>query len=66
MTGKEAIKKLRAAGWVLDRINGSHHIMYKPGHLPVAIPVHGNKDLGIGLLRSIERAIGVKLRGQGQ
>ena len=66
MTGKEAIKKLRAAGWVLDRINGSHHIMYKPGHLPVAIPVHGNKDLGIGLLRSIERATGVKLRGQGQ
>lgn len=34
MTGKEAIKKLQATGWILDRINGSHHIMYKPGHLP--------------------------------
>ena len=63
MTGKEAIKRLQAAGWVLDRINGSHHIMYKPGHLPVAVPAHGNRDLGIGLIKSIERATGVKLRG---
>lgn len=63
MTGKEAIKKLQAVGWVLDRINGSHHILYKPGHLPVAVPVHGNKDLGIGLLKTIERVTGVKLRG---
>ncbi|WP_137663149.1 type II toxin-antitoxin system HicA family toxin [Enterococcus hulanensis] len=29
------------------RINGSHHIMVKEGHLPVSIPVH-NKDLKIG------------------
>ena len=66
MTGKEAIKKLQAAGWVLDRINGSHHVMYKPDRLPVAVPVHGNRDLGIGLIKSIEHATGVKLRGQKQ
>ncbi|MGH8402176.1 MAG: type II toxin-antitoxin system HicA family toxin [Gammaproteobacteria bacterium] len=44
-------------------LNGSHHILYKPGHLPVAVPVHGNRDLGIGLFKSIERTTGVKLRG---
>lgn len=63
MTGKEAIKKLQAQGWTLDRISGSHHIMYKPGHLPISIPVHGNRDLGIGLLKSIQRVTGVKMRG---
>lgn len=61
MTGKEVIKRLKAAGWILDRINGSHYIMYKPGHLPVSVPVHGNRDLGIGLLKNIERVTGVKL-----
>ncbi|MBU6421772.1 MAG: type II toxin-antitoxin system HicA family toxin [Gammaproteobacteria bacterium] len=64
MTGKEAIKRLQAAGWRLDRINGSHHIMYKPGYRPVAVPVHGSRDLGNGLLRSLERATGVKMRSQ--
>lgn len=62
MTGKEAIQKLQAAGWALDRVSGSHPIMYRPGHLPVSVPVHGNRDLGIGLLMSIERLTGVTLR----
>lgn len=62
MTGKEAIKRLQAAGWTLDRISGSHHILYKPGHRPVAVPVHANRDLGVGLLKSLERATGVTLR----
>jgi len=64
MTGKEAIKKLQAMGWILDGVSGSHHIMYKPGHRPVSVPVHGNRDLGVGLLRCLERATGVKMRSQ--
>ncbi len=61
MNGNEVIKKLQAAGWTLARINGSHHIMVKGG-LAVPVPVHGNHDLGKGLVASIQRDTGVKLK----
>lgn len=63
MDGNEVIKKLQAAGWTLARINGSHHIMVKGGlAVPVPVPVHGNRDLGKGLVASIQRDTGVKLK----
>jgi predicted RNA binding protein YcfA (HicA-like mRNA interferase family) len=61
MNGKEVIAKLKAAGWKLDRVNGSHHIMAKDGK-SVPIPVHGTKDLGSGLLSAIQRQTGVKFK----
>ena len=33
MTGKEVIAKLKAAGWLLDRVHGSHRILAKDGGL---------------------------------
>lgn len=63
MNGKQVIAKLKAEGWQLARIEGSHHIMEKPGQLrSVPVPVHGNKDIGLGLLKAIERQTGVKLK----
>ncbi|MCL2007194.1 MAG: type II toxin-antitoxin system HicA family toxin [Treponema sp.] len=47
MTAKEVIEKLKAHGWELDRINGSHHIYVKEGCRSIPVPFHGNKDLGI-------------------
>ncbi len=61
MNGKAVIAKLKAAGWVLDRVNGSHHVMVK-GSQAVPVPVHGSRDLGVGLVAAIERQSGVKLR----
>lgn len=61
MTGKEVIAKLKAAGWKLDRVNGSHHIMAKGGQA-VPVPAHGSRDLGAGLLAAIQRQSGVKLK----
>ncbi|HXU29996.1 MAG TPA: type II toxin-antitoxin system HicA family toxin [Thermoanaerobaculia bacterium] len=61
MTGREVIAKLKAAGWELDRVHGSHHVMVKGGQA-VPIPVHGSRDLGIGLIVAIERQTGVKLK----
>lgn len=46
-------------GWIMVRINGSHHIMIKEGHLPVSIPVH-NKDLKIGTEQKILKDLGLK------
>lgn len=63
MNGKEIISRLKQEGWVLAKVEGSHHIMKKDG-MPraVPVPVHGNKEIGIGLLKAIEKQTGVKLR----
>ncbi|MFA7482975.1 MAG: type II toxin-antitoxin system HicA family toxin [Vulcanimicrobiota bacterium] len=41
------VKKFKKAGWVVDRVQGSHHIMKKKGHT-WPIPVHANRDLPKG------------------
>ena len=61
MKGTDIIKRLKAAGWVLDHINGSHHVMSKDG-CAVPVPVHGKRDLGEGLVSALQRQTGVKLR----
>jgi predicted RNA binding protein YcfA (HicA-like mRNA interferase family) len=63
MNGKQVIAKLKEAGWTLARIEGSHHIMQKEGEpRPVPVPMHGAKDIGIGLLAKIQCQSGVKLK----
>jgi len=48
---------------MLSRIEGSHHIMEKEGEpRPLPVPVHGIQDIGIGLLKRIEKQSGVKLK----
>ncbi|MCL2345756.1 MAG: type II toxin-antitoxin system HicA family toxin [Desulfobulbus sp.] len=61
MNGKQVIAQLKAAGWQLDRVNGSHHVMVKDG-VAVPVPVHGTRDLGAGLLAAIARQSGVKFK----
>ncbi|MDR3054924.1 MAG: type II toxin-antitoxin system HicA family toxin [Zoogloeaceae bacterium] len=55
------IARLKTAGWILDRISGSHHVMVKDGKA-VPVPVHGNRDVGTGLVAKIARQTGVKLK----
>jgi predicted RNA binding protein YcfA (HicA-like mRNA interferase family) len=59
MTGKELLKRLKKAGWELDRISGSHHIMRKGG-ISISVPVHGSSDIKIGLLESLLKKAGLK------
>lgn len=61
MNGKEIIKKLKMAGWELKAVNGSHHQMMKAG-VKVTVPVHGNHDLKIKTVITIEKQTGEKLR----
>jgi len=61
MNGKQIIKRLQAEGWHLARIQGSHHIMQKDNKT-VPIPVHGSKDISIGLITKIQKQSGVKLK----
>lgn len=59
MTSAELIRELRQAGWVLDRIRGSHQVFKhqaRPGHIVVP---HPKKDLGTGLVKAIRRQAGL-------
>jgi len=63
MKSADIICAIEADGWVLVRVNGSHHHFrhpVKPGTVTVPHPV---KDLPIGTVKSIERQSGTKLRG---
>jgi predicted RNA binding protein YcfA (HicA-like mRNA interferase family) len=47
----DLIKELKADGWTLDRVRGSHHVFKHPvkaGH--VTVPAPPKKDLGKGLV----------------
>lgn len=60
-TSLSVINKLKANGWALIRIKGSHHT-FKHDGVPYLITVpHPRKDLPPGLLRCIERQSGLKL-----
>jgi predicted RNA binding protein YcfA (HicA-like mRNA interferase family) len=54
ISGKQLCKIVEANGWKLKRIRGSHHIFTKENvEAIVVIPVHSNRDLPIGTLKSI-------------
>lgn len=61
MNGKEIIELLKQDGWQIVRVRGSHHLLSN-GVITVPVPVHGKQDVGIGLLRAIEKQTGVKLK----
>lgn len=65
MNGKEVINLLKNPGWKHTSTRGSHYKMEKAGCRSVPVPVHGNHDLGIGLLKTIEKQTGVKLIKRG-
>jgi predicted RNA binding protein YcfA (HicA-like mRNA interferase family) len=52
--GREALRKLRKAGFEIVRIKGSAHYLRHPrtGRL-TSVHVHGNSDIPLGTLRAI-------------
>jgi predicted RNA binding protein YcfA (HicA-like mRNA interferase family) len=60
MKSAELIKQLKEAGWVLDRVRGSHHMFKHPTNpLTITVP-HPKKDLGGGLVARIKKDAGLK------
>jgi predicted RNA binding protein YcfA (HicA-like mRNA interferase family) len=55
LSGKELIKLLENLGFITVRVNGSHHRMKSADGRVTTVPVHGNNDLPVGLLRKIIR-----------
>ncbi len=53
IAGKEVIRRLKAAGFVVLRIKGSHHFMQHPDGRATVVPVHANEVIGPGLMNKI-------------
>ncbi len=52
--GKEHLRAFLRAGWVLDRVEGSHHILIKYGcDAELSIPVHQGKIVSLGTLKGL-------------
>lgn len=60
VSGKALCKIVEKYGWELKRVTGSHHIYAKVGFSVIlSIPVHGNRDLPIGILKSLLKDAGI-------
>ena len=58
VSGKRFARLLEERGWELRRISGSHHVYAKAGNPNrISIPIHGNRDLKLGLLRFFMKVI---------
>ncbi len=55
VSGRAVLRALERAGFRVERVTGSHHVLRHPG-MPgskVILPLHGARDLPPGTLRSI-------------
>ncbi len=60
MNSRALIRELEAAGWVLARTRGSHHVFRHASRQGTVVVPHPRKDLGPGLIRAIRRAAGME------
>lgn len=61
--GREVVRALGKAGFVVDRIAGSHYLLTLPADPTrnVTVPVHPGRDLKPGTLRAIIRQAGLSI-----
>lgn len=60
MGGRDAVRALERAGFRVVHVRGSHHYLRHPDRPGlVVVPIHGNRDLPLGTLRSILRQAGM-------
>jgi len=59
-SSQEIIDLLKNAGFVLDRIKGSHHIFLHPQNKKRAVVPHPKKDLPVGTARAILKQAGIE------
>ncbi|MFN4034261.1 MAG: type II toxin-antitoxin system HicA family toxin [Fimbriimonadales bacterium] len=60
ISGRECVKALRKAGFVLARQRGSHMVLYRE-EPPAQVTVPDHKELDRGTLRSIIRQAGLSV-----
>lgn len=62
VSGGKLIKVLTKKGFVLNRINGSHHILVNINNkITISVPVHQNQSLGKGITLAILKDAGINI-----
>jgi predicted RNA binding protein YcfA (HicA-like mRNA interferase family) len=59
-SSQDIINILKSAGFVLDRVKGSHHIFLHPLSKKRAVVPHPKKDLPFGTARTILKQAGIE------
>jgi predicted RNA binding protein YcfA (HicA-like mRNA interferase family) len=61
VNARQVLAALRRAGFVVDRISGSHHMLVHASddRQTVTVPFHGARSIKTGTLRSIIRQAGL-------
>lgn len=59
MDSRKLIIELKADGWVLVRINGSHHHFSHPVKPGLVTVPHPKKELPVGTVKSIRKQAGI-------
>ncbi|MFZ5784782.1 MAG: type II toxin-antitoxin system HicA family toxin [Pseudomonadota bacterium] len=59
MKSADLIRELVGAGWLLDRIRGSHHVFRHSSRPGIVVVPHPKKDLGKGLVAKIRKQAGI-------
>ena len=59
---RRIIRILKDNGWVLLRIDGSHHQFTDPPTGRIVTILHPKKEISSGLLKGIEKSTGLKFR----
>lgn len=59
-SSQDIINILKDAGFVLDRVKGSHHIFLHPLSKKRAVVPHPKKDLPMGTSRTILKQAGIE------
>jgi predicted RNA binding protein YcfA (HicA-like mRNA interferase family) len=63
LRGKEIVRALERAGFVVDRIRGSHVFLRHPDGRTTTVPIHSGEMIGPGLLRAILRDVELSADG---
>lgn len=55
VSGRAVVRALERGKFIVVRVKGSHHVVHHKhdSSRRTVVPVHGNEDLGRGLLRQI-------------
>ncbi|KGM29625.1 type II toxin-antitoxin system HicA family toxin [Xenorhabdus bovienii] len=59
MRSADLIKEVEKKGWVLVRINGSHHHFKHPERNDLLTIPHPKQEIKVGLLRKIQKQVGL-------
>jgi predicted RNA binding protein YcfA (HicA-like mRNA interferase family) len=59
MRSADLVRELEKAGWILKRVQGSHHAFVHPQRGGIVVVPHPKRELGAGLVAAIRKQAGL-------